>query len=377
MSRSDERVDRPEPGSPTVPLLILAALTAMLGVRLYQNFPHLHDLDILYTAAERFFAGEPIFRQTDVFEHTKPPLASYLLGVLLLFPSREILFVVWHGINLLLPVAWLVSVRGRLDLPVAAAMFFGFNFWFTETTLGQYNLVLGVVVWFAFHRERAWVSGALFSFVLLLKPSFFVFLPWLLYRRTARDRVLFLVGAGGVPAVLGLIYVLDRGAQVFVSDHLAWLSFLGFSEAKHIERIDNLAIPSLLLRSFGLHLHAGAWLLAGTAFNAIGLHRLRGRSPVVTYSLCALGFLAFSPMTWRQNFIVLLPFLAWTAGELEQRWRDHKLALLFLATPFCITPVGIPEPLSRWVFASALPLWGMIALFATMLRIVRSADNSR
>ena len=208
------------------------------------------DLEIVQLAAKRMQAGEVFYRLDDNQEHTKPPLGTFIFLPTAYF-SKSILKNTW---DVLLTVTTLclfwvllknIPWRSGLRLSTLALLGFAitFNNWNSELRCGQFNALFFTGMLLAM-LYSSWATGLVFSLALLVKPTFLVFAPWLLVYVPNKKR--FLWGAVFTVVGLSVLYVAVFGGERFIEDHLLYLKTAPLSSEKHIERLDNHGLPSLL-----------------------------------------------------------------------------------------------------------------------------------
>jgi len=368
--------------------VLLKALGLLLGVVFFVKYvqfwilspgPRL-DLDILLNAARRFSHGEPVYLLSDVAEHTKPPLLTPLLLALSRVPESLIRsmmdvvigalpFVVWWQWNRLSPRQsmlpfWSLGVAFAVLSPV----------WHAEARLGQYNLLLIVMTlaaaWCS-RTEKASISGILMALGILLKPTQLIFLPWVIasagassWKKHFRG---FAYGALSVPLVLGSWYMALAGADRLIADHLQWLKFLPQSTLKHIDRLDNYGIPALLSHQGAAWAASPITALAATLLSVVV--SVFWKRPDQSFQVVAWISLALSPMTWKQNFIVLLPLTLVLASRLPQVRALFGLASILL--------IGFMTP--YWTGEAFIHLWGywLGPSWCALLGVASSVTASR
>jgi hypothetical protein len=353
------------------------------------------DLDIVITAAKRFMAQEPVYRLDDLWEHTKPPLLMGLAYPLAALPHFWIrLF--WDLVVLLMPPLILkigldlfpLDLRPKWNWRATVLTWsLMYPFWYREAELGQYNLFVFFLILAAarlLQSSRSWagvVAGALAVFSILIKPSQLYLVPWLVLsvRSLPGQRSRWIRAfAGGSVFVIGLAcsYVVLHSLQELVSAHREYLSFLSLSTAKHLWRGDNFGLPALLSRlgwgSLALH---GAFLPITLGITAAWSWRFRAR-PFFSLHFSALLMLAFSPMSWRANFGVLL-LVAFALGQEFERNRHRVFALAGLMMILLVSRASeywFGTELLRLFGVAAGPLWLMAGATGCLEWIRRRAS---
>jgi len=276
------------------------------------------DLEILLRAGERFRDGVAVYRLDDAAEHTKPPLLSPLFELLSHAPLQGTK-VFWNAVNLLLPFL-IAGAWGRFqglhrDLRYFAAvggscLLVSWS-WRAEIELGQYNLfllALTILALFAATKGRSTWVGALSTFAVLLKPTQIFLLPVILGAFTKLRRSLLKLGIGGLTTlgILSAAYLTLQSVEQLIEAHLEWMHFLPSSSAKHISRLDNFSLPSLL-HHCGVSRASSPFSTLIAAGAAAAFAWRKRDQPREAFHWCIWLNLAFSPMNWRQNFVILTP----------------------------------------------------------------------
>jgi hypothetical protein len=153
---------------------------------------------------------------------------------------------------------------------------------------------------------------------------------------------------------------------------LSWLDFLPRSSQKHLLRWDNWGLPSILARLGVVHLSIPFISLLGMLL-AWAYHRKRPEDHSGLFHISAWLTLALSPMSWAQNFIILLPLAFTAACRLLAGDRSAVLPALTLFLPNAVKPEWLEAAIaSAWVRFSA-PLW--LSLVAVLMMIQNSGAN--
>ena len=357
------------------------------------------DLDILLLAGERFLRHEPIYRLADSSEHTKPPLLTPLLLPLTWIP-RDWAHTLSDLTLLALPgvIFWLWQRYREKTLSSTTGML-GFlllsPLWLVEAQYGQYNLLqlallLGALLLCRPERglmEKG-LSGGLFTATLLLKPTVIFFAPWFLRLQTAdrdgtrvriRTTVLpFIAGSLATLLLLGAVSVALSSFTHVLEDLRTWKGFIAVSQARHLVRDDNFGIPTLLAR-LGWDPSRGLLLLLAPLFLSLAVC-MQAKERRMGWLWIHTASLTFSPMCWRQNFVVFLP-LAWELIEMfrENPRRQKNLAIAGLLALFLVGRVSdywVSRDLQKvWNFWAIPSLLTWLALFA--LTLARSKGEAR
>lgn len=286
----------------------LLLIVGLLGVALCNGVLRF-DLSLLTQASRRLWNGEAVYRLSDGSEHTKGPFLNLLLLPVAFLP-RFWVERLWDLLNigafvsfpLLLikgPFARLAKIRPTW-IWVVIALAFTLNAHNEELGYGQYN-VLGMValVWAAL--RGGWSGGVALAIALLLKPTNFIFLPWVFYEQSRRVWPLLLTSVLFV-AGLAALYAGLFGAGRLVADHLEWLRFLSPSCAKHLH--EGLGLPSFFAKGPLADKVTGVFSILALFMALLSLLAFPAREAL---ALTTLFSFLFSPMAWRQNFVVFVP----------------------------------------------------------------------
>lgn len=317
------------------------------------------DLDILLVAGQRFWNEEPVYLLADDSEHTKPPLLNPLLALLSRLPTT-LIHGAWDILMLLLPglvlYLWTRTQEQRLRwFPAAAALAIMGPLWFSESGYGQYNLLLLALTLFALNGSqnlslaRRVKAGALFWFTLVLKPTQLLFFP-LLILGLKKPRFGIWLGLGVGALATGAIYLAFRSFPQLLADLTEWRHFIQESQAKHLLRSDNFGLPTQLAR-YGFSIAQSPWI------TLVGLALSTGASLFIRNSgqrihTIVLITLIFSPMSWRQNYIMLLPLAYDLIVRLE------KLPRLFSAWLGVLALVILARFNEHWLGSTLERWWG-------------------
>ena len=285
-----------------------------------------------------------------------------------------------HSPNESPPPAGSAKVAGRHAVWLALLALLLGRFVVNDLGHGQVNaflaLLLGLGLW-EVYGERPLRGGIWIGLALVIKPTSWLLLPWLLGDR--RWRALGAACAAGVGALL-LSWALYPG------DYLAqlheWFELMPrFASAESV-RPYNASLASTIQRLLAGSVPSGApgperllfrfelsWVqpfarAAATALALAGLlaalwQRKRGRvrAPRAAASVLALSAL-LSPITWKAHFVVLLApvaFLAWdlaSGAASRRRWG----AVLLIAALFLLPSRGLGA------LGLGLEAWGGLSL---------------
>lgn len=290
----------------------------------------LTDFRVYQTAGARARAAEPLYRAEDGHFQFKylPAFAVAMIPIGRLDP--EIAKGIWYALSFGLLV---VFVRESLRLlpepraPVRRLLWLTIlvmaRFYVRELTLGQTNLLLGVLLvgsLGAARRQRPWLAGALAGLAVFVKPYALVLLPWL-------------VATAGVPAGAAFVTVVAAGLvtpaalygwQGNVSLLAAWFHTVTQTTEPNLLMPENVSFAATWTRWIGAGpaaaLLAGA-TSAGALALAVAVWRWRSRVNEPAYLEVALLMALVplvSPQGWDYTLLLATPALVC----LLDRWRD-------------------------------------------------------
>jgi len=306
------------------------------------------DLRICYDAALNLINNLPVYKITDALEHTKSPLGTLLFVPLAQLPFR-VVSLFWDFLNLfsVCGILWILvkktNSQSKLNLALGATLFC-LNQLTVEFSVGQYNLIALFVILTLVNSPKILTSAGI-VFVFLLKPTNIFFLPWLLverFKKYPKARVskelagLAAMGFGWL-GFLSLVYFYLFGFHQFVTDFKEWFHFLPVSTAKHIQNPDNLGLPGLLAPYFPLMTNGILIILVGLI--ATTITSLKVTSTHLSLGLCSLIFLWISPMTWPQNYCLLIPGFIWAFTETTRKKPFYGILVLSLSAYYTLTQV--------------------------------------
>ena len=225
-------------------------------------------------------------------------------------------------------VAWLSLRRGASARPWAVPLAFllGVRWWIDELHLGQVNLIALLAVLLAFTLEdrgrRTW-AGALMALPITLKvaPAILA-IDWALRRRWQQ---LLGVCLGGL--AIAALPALRVGAGDTIRLHLRWLLTVSDSSHAMIAAIGN---QSFWAMAFLVGAPRWAAALASIALVALAL---RPADPDARRALLLAATPLVSSYGWIQNFVFMIPLLAWVFQVGSGR---QILALVVFA---CVSPL--------------------------------------
>jgi hypothetical protein len=291
-------------------LLVAVAVLALLALKnAHRKFGA--DFVVLHQAAVAAVGGGDIYQappDMPARRYRYAPGTAFLLAPLapLDYPAARR---VWRWVitlALLGVVGWLAARRDLAVRPWAVPLAFllGVRWWVDELHLGQINAIALLLVLLAFtleDRGRPGLAGALLALPVALKVApLVVAVDWLVRRRW---RPLLGLALGGLALVA--LPALWFGAEGALRLHLRWLLSEGESTDVMIRHVGNQSFWAMAALA-----GAPRWVaaLASAALVAIALR------PADVEARRAL-LLAATPLVssygWIQNFVFMLPLVAW------------------------------------------------------------------
>jgi hypothetical protein len=212
-------------------------------------------------------------------------------------------------------------------------------------------LTLFAVLWSQHSsRSRQWGSGALFWFTLILKPTQVLFFP--LFLRTEKKKW-FATGTGlGLGASITCVtYLFFRSFPQMVTDLKEWSYFIEQSQAKHLLRTDNFGLPTQLARHGFSIAQSPLFTLIGLALSTATTFTIQSLSTRI--HTVVLITLIFNPMSWRQNYVILLPLAYDLISKLEAFPR------IFSAWVGVVALVVLARFNGHWLGPNVERWWGL------------------
>jgi hypothetical protein len=311
------------------------------------------DFRVFHTAGARFLGGEPLYRDTDGLMPFKyAPVVALLFAPLGLLPERAASLVwllascamLWRFVRLSAELFTGRASPGREALVVLLVLPFVRH----HFAVGQCDLAL---FWLSAESlrlapRRPWLSGALLSWVCLVKPPFLLFLGTAVLLLQARRVAGFAVGL-----VLGLgASALRYGLEGNLAQLMRWRQLLSQSTPDMLCAVDNESVWGMACAwvsppgqpAFLAAVAVGSLLVVG-AF-AAALLRLRRERPTEAEALlhaAAFYLTAFlSPLGWRTALLGLVPLL-FLLLQRREAFTPPWLRALALAVPLSNALAGM------------------------------------
>ncbi|MBP7843597.1 MAG: DUF2029 domain-containing protein [Proteobacteria bacterium] len=343
------------------------------------------DLKICWTAAQNLWEGLPVYKEDDLWAHTKPPF-----GTLLFLPLTKISFHLlanlWDALNIFLlfylSFQFSYDLKRRFNQPLLWSTLLGvllvINFWGYELRFGQYNLLTLFMIYMGSKFKDSRYQAPLFWAAFFIKPSNLIFLPWVLKKSKSIKEFFEASAISGV--FLSGLYVTLFGWKALWVDHFQWLSFMKFATKKYLMREVNYGLPTLIgyitTSSWPQHL-----LLIMALFWGMVLVR-KVNNDVLLFGLLAVLSLIVSPLTWWATFCIALPLhlylglRAWEMIRGRQFFRGIFLLLIIYSATQLIFPNFLPDFIMLNLPRLANPNWIylMILIYVSMRKTSFESD---
>jgi hypothetical protein len=324
------------------------------------------DFSMLYVAAERALADQPLYAQTDPalpgpLLNFNPPHFHAVLVPLTLFPLRTA-YVVWNltSLALLFLLLFLTFREGRLRLGaperwLVVAGILGSVGVAATLRMGQVSMWVALLVtlaWRAARRGSPTSAGVWLGLAISVKPFLLLGIPALLVRGRVRA-----ASMAGLVAVAGLA---SGGLWLGWSTLGDWFEVLQ-SPRRATSFPLNASTAGIVARA---GMPESVWLIAAAAIAALTLCRVRHSDEDSAWGLWIAAALLCSPLGWVYYLPLLIGpvYLLAITGRLA-RWT-WWLAPAFLPPP--LSPVLLQSPpIAAATFGSAY-CWGLSGLWLAM-----------
>lgn len=351
----------------------------VVGLTLFVKNNWRVDLEIMLRAADRLKQGLDPYVLTEILEHTKAPVITQFFIPLTWLPQK-LLFVLWDLANVSLITAVTLFFANVFRTPsmkqstaILICLILLLNPLNTEIWTGQFNVMIFASVLAAVMPWPASLRGVLLFAGLALKPSYLLFAPWIALHAPNRNRLAVATVASALASFALYAWIFGWGA--LKADQARWSEFLSLSTIKHLKESSNNGLPSWVYAHFENVLPVGplgicrVFTIGGLAVSTLLAFANRTDKWV---ALCAIAVLVplCSPMTWFQNYTLMIPFtllLLHDATRLgPSKRRLAKLALV----PLCLTyPFSNPEVMKtnwgHWYLADTrVSMWGAVCALA-------------
>jgi alpha-1,2-mannosyltransferase len=288
-------------------------------------------------------------------------------------------------------LGWRGRQRATLVAGVAAA-----SLW-TEPVqralhLGQIELLLMVlIVWDRCQPDRRWWKGAGVGVAAGIKLVPLIFIPYLVLAGKLRQAAAVTVAFLGT-VVIGFVFLPQTSAKYWLTGY-----FLRSRNVGAVQSLLNQSLLGLVTRAIGSVQHATpVWLAAGVVVVVLGSVAAavldRAGHTVAGWLTCALTGLLFSPISWDQHWIWVVPAIALFADAALRAgraarwaWWGLAVAVAGLLGAWGTVPLGEVHPLPghlRPISENLFVLVGLVLLAVAIgaarhQRVKRMNGNGR
>lgn len=312
-----------------LPLLLAVLAMAAFTLRIDRE---MRDFEVYRTAAQRALAAEPLYRLDEGhFTFKYLPAFAIVMAPTALVGS-DAARVGWYALScacLVLLLRWSVVILPERrwsdrSLIWLAAIFMA-KFYLHELTLGQSNLLLGVVLLAglgALQIEAPRLAAVVIALAVFIKPYALLLLPWLVVTYGLGTG---LVALCGVAAGL-LLPVVTYGWAGNLAQLSGWWTVVSTSTGPNLLGADNVSLASMWAKWIGAGplastLAAGSALLLLAVAAALWQQRHRVLEPdYLEFAFLMLLIPLVSPQGW--DYVLLLATPAVIC--LLDRWRELR-----------------------------------------------------
>jgi hypothetical protein len=344
------------------PLIVVSLAAVIFTARVRREMV---DFDVYRTAAIRATSAEPLYRTSDGHYQFKYLPAFAIVMTPFARLDAEAAKVVWFALSVGLLTAlvrWSVRAlpeRRRTErLLLWMAVLLMAKFYAHELTLGQTNIVLGVLLvgaLLAVQIDQPIAAGVLIGLAAFVKPYALVLLPWLAVTHG-------LAAAGACLGVLGaglLLPVIRYGWTGNLALLQSWSRTVSESTAPTLLGADNVSVAAMWAKwvgpgrlAAGLAVASAAGLLAMAA--AVWAGRRRVDSPdYLEFALLMLLIPLLSPQGWDYVLLLATPAIVVLVdrfAELPRSWR------IVAGTALALMSLTIFDVMGRVLYARFMAL---------------------
>ena len=359
-------------------LLVLLACLAAAAFAARVRY-EMADFEVYWTTGRRASAAEPLYRTTDGHYQFKyfPAFAFVFAPVAALpLPMAK---AVWF----LASVAALMGLLGLSvrALParavpsyliVTATMLTLAKFYAHELTLGQVNLLLGIVVMGALvqlQRGRETAAGAAFGAAAIVKPYALLFLPYLLATKRFRAAAAAVI----VAAAALLLPALQYGVQGNADLLSLWWQTVWESTPALLTNPDNVSIAGMYAKWVGPGFTADRLtvatnlLLLGFTSWVISRRRFSYDPEYLDVALLLIVAVLISPQRWDYVLLLSPPAIMLIVNALPRPGRG-----LQVTTVACLAVIGllIYDVLGRTLYSRFRALSVITVVYCVLIGVL-------
>ncbi len=339
------------------PVICLAIAAAIYQSRIAREMA---DFEVYRTAANRALAGEPLYRAEDGHFRFKYLPAFALAMAPFALVDREAAKVIWFALSaglLTAFVRWSVRAlpeRRRSERVLLwLTVLFMAKFYAHELTLGQTNILLGVLLvgsLLAVQVDQPYLAGVLIGAAAFIKPYALLLLPWLGFTYGA---------AAALCAASVLVAGLVLPAFVYgwsgnVDQLLSWFSTVSGTTEGTLLGADNVSLAAMWAKWIGIGAPATALatLTTGAALGLVATVWVRRRDianpDYLEFALLLLLIPLLSPQGWDYVLLLGTPAVICLLDRWSEVSREWKVAT---AVSLVLMGLTIYDVMGRTLYA--------------------------
>jgi hypothetical protein len=344
------------------PLIFLAIAAFIYQSRIRREMA---DFEVYRTAAHRALAGEPLYPAGDGHFRFKYLPAFALAMAPFALVDREAAKVIWFALSaglLTAFVRWSVRALPERRRPERVLLWltvlFMAKFYAHELTLGQTNILLGVLLvgsLLAVQVDQPYVAGVLIGMAAFIKPYALLLLPWLgfSYGSLAALYALSVLVIGLVlPAVV-------YGWSGNVDQLVGWFTAISSSTESTLLGADNVSIAAMWAKWFGMGAPATALatVTTGAALGLVATVWVRRREianpDYLEFALLLLLIPLLSPQGWDYVLLLGTPAVVCLLDRWSEVGREWKVVT---AASLALMGLTIFDVMGRTLYARFMAL---------------------
>lgn len=356
------------------PVVCLALAAVIYQARIAREMA---DFEVYRTAAGRALTGEPLYRAEDGHFRFKYLPAFALAMAPFALVDREAAKVIWFALSaglLTAFVRWSVRAlpeRRRSEQALLwLTVLFMAKFYAHELTLGQTNILLGVLLvgsLLSVQIDQPNLAGVLIGMAAFIKPYALLLLPWLGFSYgvvAASYAVAVLVAGLAAPAV---IYGWSGNVDLLVS----WFRTVSGTTEGTLLGADNVSLAAMWAKWIGIGAPATALatVTTGAALGLVATVWVRRREianpDYLEFALLLLLIPLLSPQGWDYVLLLGTPAVVCLLDRWSEVSREWKIAT---AVSLVLMGLTIFDVMGRTLYARfmALSLVSVAALGAAV-----------
>lgn len=303
------------------------------------------DFHVYRTAAGRVLQGAPLYQLGDGHYQFKYLPVFALAAIPLALVGADIAKAAWFGVSIVLLVTFILrSGRAlpdrRRPLPVVLGLttMFMVKFYVHELTLGQTNVLLGVLLiggLLALQNGSPRIAGLCVALAVFVKPYALILLPWLLVSSGVTATLVACVALAAGLLLPAVIYGWSGNLELLA----AWYHTVTASTAGNLLGADNVSIAAMWAKWIGVGPAAAAlaMLTVAALLGLVAVIWLRRRGVAhpdyLEYALLMLLIPLVSPQGWDYVLLLGTPAVVCVLdrwSRLSRAWQTLALASLVL-----------------------------------------------